>query len=117
MTPLPKTITVGPYRYRVVADADALARGAIEDGTGRLAGRHDPARQVIAIDPDLGPDAEAETLTHELLHAALEQVPNELTNEQEERLVLGLGFVLLDVLRRNPALVAYLTARRASRGR
>lgn len=114
---VPKTIDVGPYRYRVVVDGDAIARVSVADGAPALAGHHDPAAQVITIDPALGPDAMAETLLHEVLHASLEQVPNDLTTAEEEGLVLGLGFVVLDVLRKNPALVTFLTARRSTRAR
>jgi hypothetical protein len=52
-----------------------------------------------------------ETLLHECLHAcwSLIGASEDVNDAVEERLTLRLAPVLLEMLRRNPALVAYLT--------
>lgn len=105
----PKAVQVGPYRYTVKVDGDAVA--AFSRTTQRRAsGYSDHEAQAIYLHPDLGPDARAETLLHECLHAILcGPVLSAQDLEEDERLITELGYALLDLLRRNPELVAYLT--------
>lgn len=66
-------------------------------------------KQRIDIDPAQGGDGRADTLLHELLHAAWYVAGiTEFTSKQEERVVGALSPLLLDVLRRNPKLVQEL---------
>lgn len=106
---IPTLIVVGPKRYRVVVDANAIAVAGQRERAG-LDGHCDYAAQVITIEPNLGPDSMAEVLLHEVIHAVLEQASSGLNADQQEAAAHALGNGLLDVLRRNPALTAYLVA-------
>lgn len=104
----PDTIQVGAYRYTVHFD-QAVIDAASRDMKASLTGHSDHITQTIAVSPGLGPDAQAETLLHECFHAILTQVDGTpLEDRDEERLVVTLGYQVLDLLRRNPELVAYL---------
>lgn len=61
----------------------------------------------IRLQPGLTPSRQREVLFHEVLHAAYEaaKLPASCI---EERAVTALAPILLEVLRRNPTLVAYL---------
>lgn len=106
---LPVAIQIGPIRYQVLATTEAynavVARtnthfyGHIQDGT-----------TTITLDPDQVPDHMRWSLLHEVLHGCwhVSDPPGEtFTEEQAIRAICG---ALLDTLRRNPALVAYLMA-------
>lgn len=102
MAPLPRHVQVGPHRYRV-----ALDRVGLLESSDRV-GATSADRLVIALEPTLPHTAMADTLLHEVVHAVLDTA--ELEPDLEERVARCLGTGLLDVLRRNPQLVAYLTA-------
>ena len=99
-----KTIQVGPYKYRIVANDRVLALDS-------LAGRCDPNRLEIHLDRNTAPGVQRETLLHELIHAVMDLagLSQELADEAEEMYVRRISPVLLDVLRRNPKLVQFLT--------
>lgn len=106
----PQHLQVGPYRYRVTTDEDAIAHKSVEQQT-TLLGHTDPNALVILL--NLGksaPGNERDTLLHECLHALFAQT-GQATDMQddEEQFVRRLTPALLDLLRRNPRLVAYLT--------
>jgi hypothetical protein len=95
----PRNVKVGPHRYRVISDKDALMEAA--------SGRTDRERLTICLDPTLAGSALADTLVHELVHACLAVVA--LGDDVEEQVALALGPGLLALLRDNPKLVKYLT--------
>jgi hypothetical protein len=114
MTKMPQTVRVGVYTYRVTEDGTEWAR-YVNDGTGKdRAGFSDHNTLVIAINPGLAPDQKAETLIHEVLHAAwwigsvgsLEALKDDA--DVEEFVVSHLSPWLLMTLRDNPELVEYL---------
>ncbi|MGH3476014.1 MAG: hypothetical protein ACRDQD_04165 [Nocardioidaceae bacterium] len=111
MTAMPEVIRVGPYRYRVVVD-QAVVDASCRELQANLTGSADHVTQTISLSPNLGPDARAEVLLHECIHAIFEQatVRYDVKPSVLERLVELLGYAVLDLLRRNPELVAYLTA-------
>lgn len=110
MSNLPATVVIGPYRYRVVVD-QAIVDAACREAGAHLCGSADHQTQTISISPKLGPDARAEVLVHECVHAIFEQTSVERGLKGDvERVVEVLGYGILDLLRRNPELVAYLTA-------
>lgn len=113
----PTALTVGHLRYTVSWDKRDLDRLSAEMRQD-LAGGSSWSRQIIAMDPDLAPDAEAETLLHEVLHSCLRAAsidPDVIARSDpehtEERTVAPLASVLLQVMRANPHLVAYLQGR------
>lgn len=81
-----------------------VAAGAF---AGETYGRTDHALQRITVRTDCSPHQERDTVMHELLHAAGDIVGQSLG----ETVVGAIAPVLLDVLRANPAVVAYLTER------
>lgn len=103
----PATIDVGPHTYRVVVDHDRLMEGDRAGGCSR-------DRLTIAIDPTLPHTQTADTLLHEVIHACLGSVQISIDAAEQERVeelvALALGTNLLDVLRANPDLVAFLVA-------
>lgn len=66
--------------------------------------------QQILIRPGMAVDHEVVTVMHELLHAVTEMcgLDHRLGVSEEEDVVTTLAPALVDVLRRNPELVAYL---------
>lgn len=107
---LPRRVHVGPHTYRVVCDAVAMAvecRDAGEDLVGRCSHR----TLTIHIEPDQAASQMRDTLLHEVLHAVanMTALDGEWGDEREEETILRLAPALLDVLRRNPRLVAFLT--------
>lgn len=106
---MPDGIQVGPHRYSVSCDRNALNAAGIAMSSDLL-GHSDHKTLAITLADDLAPSAKRDTLLHEVLHAAFDQtsIAHDIGDKEEERLILRLSPVLLDVLRRNPELVAYL---------
>jgi hypothetical protein len=96
----PGRIDVGPYRYRLVVDADRLPDG--------LYGQCDKGHQSIAVHPWQSPRRMRVTVLHEVLHACADVVGVD-DDKAEERVVTVLAPALLAVLRDNPRLVGWLT--------
>ena len=96
----PQSVTVGPVAFAIKADEEVT-------DAARCWGRIDYARQSISIDPRAGDDHIAVTVLHETLHA-LCHIAGIGDKDTEEQMVTKMSPLLLDTLRRNPALVAYL---------
>lgn len=114
MTALPRRLVIGHLTYTVARDQGAIDRKSLEQG-GELAGYSWDCDQSILLAEKLGPDTEAETLLHEVLHQCLATAGVRLdedaaagVKELEERAVRSMAGALLATLRRNPKLVAYL---------
>lgn len=106
----PRHVQVGPVRYRVRVSQKAIDEAPDPKRVGQLMGSTILPQARIAIDPDLHPDVMADTFLHELLHALMDVTgANGVIDEDtEEDLVCRLSPALLDLLRRNPKVVAYL---------
>jgi hypothetical protein len=104
-----RTVQVGPNRYRVVLDQAAIDRIGAEGGTDLL-GDTDREKLVITLSPGAAEDVVRETLLHEVLHAVFDVtgLGHEIGNKREEALIRRLSPALLDVIRRNPRLMADL---------
>lgn len=102
---LPASILVGPHRYRV-------RTGKQHDRIlGDNAGHCVADQLTIRISRDLPPSVKAETVLHEALHAIWDQSPmRNREDDVEEDVVSMFAPPLLDLLRRNPVLVAFLLA-------
>lgn len=109
--PLPAGFDLGPFTYTVLVDEVAIAKVSKRQGLD-LFGNCDGDMLTVTIDPGVAPGMLRETLLHEALHAvtAMSGVAYEQGEEGEERLVRRLSPLLLELLRRNPAFVAFLTA-------
>ena len=106
---IPSTVQIGPLRFRVIADKEELRavrqQYFISDETvGLMHG----LTQRILLDPDVAPDEIADTLLHEVLHACFHTSRAGLGEKREEKAVRAVCTLLLDTLRRNPELVAFL---------
>lgn len=108
---LPDHVLVGPYRYELAADKAQINQRSV-DGSMFLRGETDYHALLIVVDPDLAPTKLAETILHEVLHTVTSMcgVIDDIGSKEEERYVARLAPALLDVLRRNPDLVAFLTS-------
>lgn len=106
----PKTVEIGPHTYRVVVDKNAVAHDSVRNGSEVL-GYCTTAEQRISIQPDQGPSMLRDTVLHEVLHALfdLTGLAGTHSDDDEERIIRPFATALLDCLRRNPTLVAYLT--------
>lgn len=100
--PLPATIVVGPYRYAVVDDKPFTDS---HDAWGFI----QYAAQRIVYDASAAPERLRVALMHEVLHA-IHDLVNTRGEKWEEGQVTQDAGLLVDVLRRNPALVAFLIA-------
>lgn len=96
---LPASITIGPHVYAVTTD------GLPDD----LIGDSDCTQLVLRVRADMPESTTAETLLHECLHAILDATPlRDFDDAVEESIVSALAPPLLELLRRNPRLVALL---------
>jgi hypothetical protein len=108
----PKSIKIGPFTYKIHVDQARCDRASIEQNQNQV-GECDTETGTILISPKLGPLQQAETVLHEVLHALNDMtgISEQVTSDTEEIIVRALSPALLDCLRRNPALVRYLTER------
>jgi hypothetical protein len=106
----PKSVLVGPHRYQIKYAADAIDQRSLAEGEARL-GECDHKALTILVDPRQAETQIQDTLLHETLHAAMSVIgaTEDVTDQIEERLVLRLAPVLLQLLKANPRLVGYLT--------
>ena len=100
---LPKSVRVGPLVYTIkrwspMASSNAEAYGICDRTTC-----------VILVREDLSPQKAAETLWHEVLHAAYHGAGLTVGEHFEERTVNALTFTTLQVIKDNPDLLVYLT--------
>lgn len=98
----PRSFVLGAHRWRLLVDVDEML---LDDGCH---GSCIPRRKMIAVDGALEGTALAEVVLHELLHATLAGLV--LDDDLEEQVVQAQAGPLLEMLRRNPPLVRYLTA-------
>jgi hypothetical protein len=108
VTALPDHVDLGPHRYTIDASHEA-ATLLREDGSN---GDSRPDRHLIRLDIDRPHTAVAVTLLHELVHCAWQHTNLRVDHDpdHEERIVTALAPLLLEAVRRNPTLTAYLTA-------
>lgn len=111
---LPSIIRIGHLRYRVLRDNAAVDKASVK-ARSSYAGFSNPCEQRIGVRSDMQPDWEAETVLHEVLHQCLrvcgvdpDRDAKAGVEDVEERAVAAIAGPLLDALRDNPDLVAYL---------
>ena len=104
----PRSIIVGPHPYRVSLDLRGLVGDHAEDRGSTF-----NETLSIALDGRLPASLLRETTLHEVLHAAWDQTPLKATGaaDHEELVIDALAPMILEVLRRNPKLVAFLLGR------
>lgn len=103
---VPATVRVGPHV--VTVDITPETGRLLRDEDARADSR--PDHLLIRLDVDRPHTAVAETPLHELLHHIWAQTSLRVDHaDDEESIVSAVSARLLDVLRSNPDLVAYLT--------
>lgn len=110
-TKVPSVIIVPPLTYTLVKDKAAINAAQVASKTA-LFGETDHEALTITLAPDIAVEKERVVVLHETLHGcnSVAGIIEDLGVDDEERFVLRLAPVLLNVLRSNSALVAYLTA-------
>ncbi len=108
MVDLPSEIVTGPFRYRITLDPVVCK----ESGVGKAlfyAGQTHHNELKVLLAADLPPGEFADTVLHEWLHTIWRtfHLPPE-DDQKEEAIIKRLSTVLLDGMRRNPQLVAFL---------
>lgn len=96
----PATVAIGPHTYEVAV---------VDELGGDLIGDTDSTQLTIRLQAGMPDSVTAEVLLHELLHAVWDMTPlRDFDDAVEESIVTALAPPLLDLLRRNPKLVALL---------
>lgn len=105
---------VGPIEYDVVFDSQVLDINSLRTGAGVCLGLTLHHATTIMVDDNVSEDVQASTLLHEVLHAVFDVtgVSYDIGSKTEEKLIRHLEATLLQVLRENPELVAYLVTPR-----
>jgi hypothetical protein len=105
----PESVIIGPYRYAITVDHEAMERlrNRGESGGGN-AGTADYHQLQITIDGDMAAEMIADTLLHEIMHCCYRVSGLGRGKITEEEAIEHMTPVLLDTLRRNPAVTRYL---------
>lgn len=109
----PSEVVVGPYRFRLVFDAEAVD-AENDDPKVTLFGTVLERSGMILVRDDVPERSIRETLLHELLHACYIVTGNPLHYrtptgvDGEELAVASLSPTLLQTLRANPDVASYL---------
>ncbi len=105
--PLPESVQIGPLQYSITDDEATYNKKSIEEHEA-LWGSIDYGRGAVILSPDQNDGHKRLALLHEVLHGVWHL--HDKTHASDEDVLRSLTADLLDTLRRNPALVAYLTA-------
>ena len=105
MSEMPTSVQIGPYRLRITQDPSDYAKKAVADGQ-KCWGWIEYGQLRIVIDPDQAEDHKRVALLHEVLHG-IEDISDQ-RHKHDELLIRQLAAVLVDTLRRNPDLAAWL---------
>jgi len=70
---------------------------------------YSPTKNEIVVHPTTTGEDLADSILHEFVHASLHQRGVDLPTRQEERVATVLGGDLLELITRNPELIAWLT--------
>jgi hypothetical protein len=105
---LPATVEIGPFTYDVTTDPaeiDTITTDAVLAAI-------DPASLLIGIEPTQDLGQMRDSLLHEVLHGItfVNGLDMEIDAAQLEEIVNRVSPLLLDTIRRNTALVAFLLA-------
>lgn len=104
---LPDRVQIGPLIYTVTDDEATYNKTAADEETS-LWGKISYGKGTLVLCPDQNDAHKRLALLHEVLHGVWHL--HDKTHESDEDVLRSLTADLLDTLRRNPELVAYLTA-------
>lgn len=104
-TKLPERVEIGPLVFSIT-DGETEHLRAVQDNDGAIWGKiHYPKGEII-LDPNQSPSHKRLALLHECLHGVWHL--SDRAHESDEDIIRQICAPLLDMLRRNPDLVAYL---------
>jgi hypothetical protein len=103
---MPGAIQIGPLEYTITEDELERLRSDVQEGMVATYGRIRYGSCQIQIDPDQSIQHKRAGLLHEVLHGCWHQIGGDVPYEEEA--IQRLCMPLLDTLRRNPQLVAFL---------
>lgn len=104
---VPASVQIGPYAYDVILESIDIESTDVDVHEFQALGTVNPASLTIHIEPDQHPMMMRNTVLHEVIHA-IRNLTGEAGDGDEETFVSSTSALLLDTLRRNPVLVAYL---------
>lgn len=107
----PTVVKVGPFHYTIYRDVGRWGKIRYDADSATRVGQINYPELVIDIDPNLAPDMQASALMHELVHACLHCTLNGVRATEDlsdEVIASALDETLLELLRDNPDIVAYL---------
>lgn len=102
---LPKVVIIGPLTFRVTDEQVDHNQGVVEDLLDTY-GRIRYSQGLIILDPKQNDAHKRIALLHEVMHGCWHL--GDRSHKNDEKAIRSLCAPLLDVLRRNPDLVAYL---------
>lgn len=107
---MPKEVTVGPYRYQIKNDKSSMDSAKVRFESLEAIGFTSTHEQCIYVDPELADDMRSEVLLHEILHTICEAtgINTSFDEEKEEQFIATVSPLLLDTLRRNYEVAAFL---------
>lgn len=103
----PSALRISPHNWSVKwSHAEVLKFAPDNDAAGIT----DHGSLTVAVNPGKAEDYNRLTLLHEILHVCARTADLRLSYEQEEQFVAGVTSPLLDFLRQNPEVLAYIIA-------
>lgn len=110
MSDMPDSVAVGPYTFALTSEPAAWIGNPKAEGAS-MYGHTDMEHTQILLHPNCAPTLGKTIVLHEVLHAvAFTAGQSDHRNRTEDDWVVMVAPLLLDTLRRNPALTAYLLA-------
>ena len=106
----PTFVDIGPFRYRIIWERyvkDVNAHGAVDETMELLSARADHFSLEIHVCDQMHVDVQRKSLLHEIIHAC-NWITGHGDASTEEQWVRSMAFPLLEVLRRNPRVTAFL---------
>lgn len=106
--PLPTSVQVGGRVYSVSKCLNKLNAQRLASGSYMMGYTNNRTLEIV-VDPEVAPMMRKETLLHEVLHAIADVSGlSQIDSPDEENFIESVDSTLLQVLRDNPALLAYL---------
>lgn len=107
---VPRELVLGPVTYTISTSLVDVGRACRDQGEVLLGATDHPSLRIV-VDPDQAPGQARDTLLHESLHAVFQisGLSDEWGDAKEERVIRRVSPWILELIRSNPALVAFLT--------
>lgn len=114
MSAMPNSVLIDGIRYSIKFGSPKPPEGVAVPADYTEDGEFDVREQTILIRPDLAPDYQAYICLHEICHGLYEHAGLTAVGRPpptEEEFVTAFAWRLLEMIRSNPDVIAYLTSR------